>query len=179
MIIDTSKKIENEKVLLRPVAVNDVTAEYRDWLNDPEVNKYIEIRFTEHTIETTKDYVKHAISDPDTLFFAIIRKDSNKFIGTIKLGGIYWDHGFGNVSLMIGDKNSWGRGYATEAISLLSEYAFKHLKMHKLIAGAYEVNTGSFKAFLKVGYSEESRQKKQYLFNGEYIDCIVLTKFSA
>ncbi|MDP2669393.1 MAG: GNAT family N-acetyltransferase [bacterium] len=173
-----TKKISGEKIDLREVISADVTLEYCAWLNDQEVGKYMETRFTKHTIETTKDYVEKANLDPNTVFFAIVRKDINKFIGTIKLGDIYWDHGFGSVAIMIGDKDSWGKGFAAEAIRLFSDYALVNLKMHKLLAGTYEDNLGSIKAFKKAGFYEEFRQKRQYLSGGKYVDRIVLVKFN-
>ena len=49
----------------------------------------------------------------------------------------------------------WGKGYATEAIQLTSEYAFNYLKLLKLNAVCYESNVGSILAFLKASYTIE------------------------
>ena len=46
--------------------------------------------------------------------FAI--KTTDKHIGNIKLGPINWIHRYGDISLLIGDKDYWGKGIATEAI---------------------------------------------------------------
>ena len=56
---------------------------------------------------------------------------------------------------MIGDRFMWGKGYATEAIQLTSEYAFNYLKLLKLNAVCYESNVGSILAFLKASYTIE------------------------
>ncbi|MBI2023014.1 GNAT family N-acetyltransferase [Candidatus Giovannonibacteria bacterium] len=169
--------IKGEKIVLRSITPADVTEEYCSWLNDKEVGKYMETRFTEHTLESTKKYVKKVNADSNSVFLAIIRKDLNKFIGTIKLGDIYWDHGFGSIAIMIGDKGSWGKGFAAEAIHLFSDFSFKYFKIHKLLAGTYEDNIGSVKTFKKAGFNEEFRQKKQYLSDGKYVDRVVLVKF--
>ena len=116
--------------------------------------------------------------DPGEVFFAIVRKDLGKLIGTIKIGSISWEHGTGEIALMIGDKASWGKGFATEAIGLVSGYAFNDLGLRKLTAGIYEDNIGSIKAFLKAGFLEEFREKKQYLSEGKLTDRIVFTKFN-
>src|SRR3989344_7826007 len=136
--------IDGKRIFLRPVSLKDVTEEYCAWLNDEEVNRFLEVRFQNHTLETTGDYVKSAIEDDDTCFLAIVRKDTEKFIGTIKLGTIQRTHGYADMSIMIGDRSSWGKGFASEAIELFSDYAFKYLKIHKIMAGLYAENTGSY-----------------------------------
>lgn len=171
-------RITGKRIYLRPMAFEDVTSEYVSWLNDPEVTRFMEIRFETHTLETAKDYLVKADQNPNALFFAIVRANDNRFIGTIKLGDIYWQHGTGIIALMIGDKQCWGQGYGTETVELLTNYAFKELKMRKLVAGTYENNIGSIKTFLKVGYREEARQHRQYIFDGKYIDRVLLVKFS-
>lgn len=173
------KNIQGERIYLRLISEKDATAEYCNWLNDKEVGQYTEVRFERHNLKKLRQYIKDALNNRSTLFFAIVRKDQNKFIGTIKLGRIYWQHGFGTLALMIGDKESWGKGFATEAVNLLTDYAFQQLKLRKIIAGIYETNVASLKLFQKVGYLEEGRQEKQYLYNGEYIDCVQMVKFSS
>ena len=48
---------------------------------------------------------------------------------------------------MIGDKSSWGKGYASEVINVISRYAFRSLNVNKLTAGAISPNIGVIKAF--------------------------------
>ena len=169
-------KINGERIYLRPVKVADARMEYVRWLNDPEVNQFLEIRFVRHTLPALKKYIAKVLKNPDTIFLAIILKDGYKHIGNIKLGPIDKNHKLAEIGIMIGDKNSWGNGYATDAIKLLTDYAFNELKLHKIIAGAYENNIGSVKAFLKLGFCEEGRRKKHFLYNGKWIDDVLLAK---
>ena len=138
----------------------------------------MESRFTRYTLDILKIYIEKISKDPDTLFLAIIRKDTDKHIGNIKLGPVDWHHRVGDIGIMIGDKSSWGKGYAGEAISLLCDFAFNTLKLYKLEAGAYENNLGSIKAFLKVGFIEEGRQRKRFHYKNEYVDKVLLGKIN-
>jgi [ribosomal protein S5]-alanine N-acetyltransferase len=103
-------------------------------------------------------------------------KETQTHIGNIKIGSINWQHRYGDVGLLIGDKNSWGKGIAAEAISLVTQYAFEELNLHKLTAGMYEQNIGSYKAFIKAGYQEVGRFKQHYFSHGEYVDGIVVER---
>lgn len=171
-------RLEGVKIYLRPVKVSDATEEYVNWLNDPEVNQFLEIRFVQHGLEGLKDDIRKILADPKTIFLAIIQKDNNKHIGNIKLGPIDPQHKVGSIGIMIGDKSSWGKGFATEAVRLLTDYAFGMLTLHKVTAGAYENNLGSIKAFLKLGFFEEGRLKEHVLFDGDYIDKVLVAKLN-
>lgn len=171
-------QLEGAKLYLKPFTVGDVTEEYIGWLNDPEVNQFLESRFEHHTLESSRVYVEKISQNPANIFLAIMSKDTGRHIGNIKLGPIDSHHKVGSIGLMIGDKNSWGKGLATEAVKLLTDYAFDTLKLHKVTAGAYENNAGSIKIFLKLGFFEEGRRKKHMRFDYGYVDYVLLAKLN-
>ena len=170
----TNIKIEGNRIYLRESELSDVNQTYVNWLSDPEVNQYLEIRHKVQTMDSVHDYVKQKIVKKDELLFSICLNKNDIHIGNIKLGPINLIHKYAEISLFIGDKNEWGKGLATEAIYTLSNYAFDTLKLHKLTAGCYANNIGSVKAFKKAGFIEDGIWKNQYLCNGEYVDRICL-----
>ena len=169
--------LTGEKIILRPITVEDATEEYVGWLNDPEVNQFLESRFQTHTLETLRQYITDRNADPNTYFFAMVRKDNGKTIGSIKLGPVAINHERGEIGIMIGDKDSWGQGFASEAIKLISDFGFNSLNLHKIIAGVYAENTGSRKAFLKNGFTEEAIFKQHTRSGAGYMDEIRFAKF--
>jgi len=178
MRFNKTKKLKGEKIYLRAVYASDARPEYVRWLNDKEVNQFLESRFKRYSLGKLRQYILTASKDRDTLFLAIIRNEDNKHVGNIKLGPIDWNHKVGEIGIMIGDKASWGKGYATASINLLAAYAFEVLRLHKLTAGVYENNIGSYKAFKKCGFFEEGKLIKHYLYEGKYIDGIRLVKLA-
>ena len=166
--------IEGERIYLREVRPSDVNENYYRWMNDPDVTQYLESRFYPNSIEGLRDYVNRMLNDRDNVFLAIVLKDNDRHIGNIKLGPINWTHRFADVGLLIGEKDCWGQGCATEAIRLVTTYAFKVLNLHKLTAGCYEPNQGSLKAFLKAGYVQEGLRKAHFFCGGSYVDEILL-----
>lgn len=175
---DKGPVIRGERICLRPVTLKDAKPLYVKWLNDKEVNRFLETRHKRQTIGSVRSYIEEITNRKEILFMAICLKEGGRHIGNIKIGPINTFHRFSEIGIMIGDKSEWGRGYASEAISLISRYAFDSLKLHKLTTGCYESNTGSRKAFEKAGFKVEFLQRKQYLYNGEYVDRICLTLFS-
>ena len=166
--------LEGKRIRLREVCIEDVNEIYYRWLNDPEITRYLESRFYPNSIISLRNYVKNNSGNKDNLLLAIILKEENRHIGNIKLGPINWLHRFSDVGLLIGEKDCWGKGYATEAIKLISNHAFDHLNLHKLIAGSYDVNKGSIQAFKKAGFSIEGIRKRHYFCENRYIGHVML-----
>lgn len=169
--------IEGEHIFLREVRREDVNENYYKWMNDNEITRYTESRFYPYSMEQLQAFVTSLDGKRNDVFLAIIEKDSNRHVGNIKLGGIDWIHRQANIGVIIGEKSCWGKGYASEAIALLSKYAFKKLNLHKVWAGCYSNNLGSIKAFQKAGFIEEAVQRKHCFYEGEYIDVVLLGKF--
>ena len=163
-----------ECIYLREVRPSDVNENYYRWMNDPEVTQYLESRFAPNSMETLQEYVRNFMGNKDNIFLAIVLKENHKHLGNIKMGPIDWFHRLADIGVMLGEKDSWGKGYAAEAISLLSEHAFKNLNLHKLTAGCYKPNEGSLRAFEKAGFETEGVRKKHCFFNGKYVDAILL-----
>ncbi len=177
--MDTNQKpefISGDRLYLREVRISDVNEDYYRWMNDPGIVQYTESRFSPQSMEQIAVFVRDMSSTRDNVFLAIMERSSGKHIGNIKLGGINWKHRFGDIGLIIGDKDCWGKGYGTEAISLVADFAAKTLNLHKVWAGCYCINEGSIKAFQKAGFTREGISKQQYFFNGDYIDAVILGK---
>ncbi len=166
--------LDGGRIYLRGVRPSDVNEAYYRWMNDPEVTGYLESRFCPNSMEGLRDYVTSKLGDRDNIFLAIVVKEGDRHIGNIKLGPINWVHRFADIGLMIGEKDCWGKGYATEAIRLVVDYAFRELNLHKLTAGCYDLNEGSVKAFKKVGFEVEGVRKKYFYYRGSYVNGVLL-----
>jgi RimJ/RimL family protein N-acetyltransferase len=166
--------IEAERIYLRGVRLADVNDRYYQWMNDPDVTRYLETRFYPNSLESLRQYVSEKLGDRNSVFLAIVLKEDDRHIGNIKLGPIDWVHRVADIGLLIGEKACWGKGYATEAIDALCGYAFNVLNLHKVTAGAYDRNVGSVRAFLRTGFQEEGVRKAHYHLDGLYVNGILL-----
>lgn len=166
-------------IYLQTIQLDDVNNTYVDWLNDPQINQYLETRFEQQTLALVTTFVDSMIANKNEHLFTIRTTSNNKHIGNIKLGAINNTHSVGYVSLFIGDKNAWGKGFACQAIKLISEYGFDTLKLRKLSAGAYKPNIASTKAFLKAGYNYDGTLKNHYLLGDKPCDLVQVCLFSS
>lgn len=166
--------LEGDRIYLRRIRLDDVSKLYCSWMNDPEVNKYLESRFYRHSLKTLRNYVCDIRKDKNNAFFAIMLKNGNRHIGNIKLGPINIVHRFADIGIIIGEKDCWGKGYATDAIRLIVKYAFEKLNLHKVTAGCYVPNKGSLGAFKKAGFIQEGVRKNHCYCKGKFVDDILL-----
>jgi [ribosomal protein S5]-alanine N-acetyltransferase len=72
------------------------------------------------------------------------------------------------------DKKHNGKGYTTEAVKLIVDYAFSELKLHRIEAGAMTHNIGSIRVLEKSGFHKEGIAKKNVKINGKWEDHQVL-----
>ena len=81
---DLSPLLFGKEIFLRRLSPDDVTIDYVNWLNDPEVNQYLECRHNKHTLSSTKDYVSELSSeDSSQLLFGVFTSQGERHIGTI------------------------------------------------------------------------------------------------
>jgi [ribosomal protein S5]-alanine N-acetyltransferase len=63
----------------------------------------------------------------------------------------------------------WGKGYATEAVKLLTEYAF-NIGLIRVFAGVFAHNKASQRVLEKAGYTLEAILRSAIIKNGEVMD---------
>lgn len=163
--------IEGEKIYLKILEEENATNEYCAWLNDYEVNKYLETR--EATIADLKKYIKGKLESENCLFFGIFYKENNKHIGNLKLQlageGKTVDYG-----IIIGDKDYWGRGIGTEATRLVIDFSFNFLKADSIELSVLADNQAAIKVYEKAGFRIKERKIKAVNHGGKLFDDIVM-----
>ena len=166
--------LKGKRIYLRPMRTSDINQRYLSWLNDTEVTRYVDAGFFPVTKRDLYEYYRKIKSSKTDIMFAIVENKHRKHIGNIKLGGINWIHRFADLGIMIGDKESRGKGYGTEACRLVLEYAFKRLNLNKVFLGCHSNNTAALKAYKKAGFRVEGRLKKMLNVDGKYVDKILM-----
>lgn len=148
------------QVLLRVVTVEDCTPRYLGWLCDPQVNRFLETRWHEQSMDSIRQFVSGQLQRSDSWLFAIIDLSDDSHIGNIKVGPRDLNHNNAELSFFIGERNRWGKGLATDAIGVAVRFAFSIWGVHRLQAGVYSTNVGSMRALEKAGFRHEGRLRK-------------------
>jgi len=96
----------------------------------------------------------------------------NRHIGFTGLHAIDWRNRRANSGLVIGDKEAWGRGYATDAMRVRTKFAFETLNLHRVESEALADNEASQKALERVGYRREGVFRERFWSEGRWHDTI-------
>ena len=120
--------------------------------------------------EQLREFIKAEYQNKN-VFLGIVTKSDGKHIGNIRLHSINYMNRTGEIGVMIGDKNSRGKGFGAEALSIMANHAFSRLNMNKLSAGLITENIASQKFLEKVGFKLEGTLREHYFFDGKYYDC--------
>ena len=166
--------LDGANIRLRRLTVADVTDTYVRWMNDPDITRFLESRFHAQTPESIHAYVEALLASGKERLWAICLKDSNRHIGNIKLGAVDPNHKRADIGLLIGERDQWGKGYASEAIALVSRFAFEKLDLIRVWAGCYATNESSAKAFERCGFRREGLLRGDAISEGHPVDVIVL-----
>jgi len=160
-LIQPGEWLEGRRIRLRLVELSDCSERYLAWLEDPEVNRYLETRWTKQSIETIRAFVTSMLESPHSYLFAIVAKDTERHVGNVKLGPIDNYHLYADVSYFIGDRDAWGKGFATDSVVTATRFGFDRCKLHRVQAGFYETNVGSQRVLEKSGFKYEMKNEKK------------------
>lgn len=157
--------------LLTPDRVSD---DYVGWLNDLEVNRFLESRFAPQNRASVAAFVDRMLESDRDLLLGIMDLGLGRHVGNIKVGPIDRQHGLGEIGIMIGDRAAWGRGIGSAAIQRVVAIAGIELGLRRLTAGCYAANLGSSKAFEKAGFRIEAVRPGHFLLDGLPEDAVLL-----
>lgn len=157
--------LESERLIFSRLSRQHISADYVNWINDPEVNMYLETRGN-YTIDLLKSYIEEQYKN-EVYFWAIHLKNSNKHIGNIKIDPIDLEANSGEYGILMGDKSNWGKGYAKEASIRIIDYCFKELKLSKITLGVIEDNVNAAFLYKKMGFTIDQVKKDVGIYNSK------------
>ena len=160
------------RIYFRPLKPEDLKNGYLDWVNDPEMHQLLDSAKRPISEYNLKKYYQQIMESENDVMFAVIEKKTDKHIGNVKLGKIDWIHRHANYGRMIGDKRARGKGYGTEILQMLMEYAFNTLNLNRLYTPVLENNIASIKSNEKAGMVKEGVSKQARLIDGTYVDVV-------
>ena len=145
--------METDRLLLKPLNKSYLSQNYVDWMNDSEVNRYLESGGN-YNLNKLNEYLMEVERNPK-YFWAIILKEINKHIGNIKIDPIDPDEFFGEYGIMLGDRNEWGKGIAKEASEKVINFCFNTLNLKKISLGVKKNNFSAISLYKKLGFAIE------------------------
>ncbi len=165
--------LKGDKIILRAVEPSDATT-LMLWENDTDNWKVTdtEVPFSLQGIMQLIDQQQH-IRSTGQLRFMICELSSGNSVGAIDLYDADFRHGNASIGILIGDVSARKKGYAAQAIQLVSEYAEKILDLYTVQCSIQASNVESVQLFEKSGFTKVGVRKDWFRLNGKREDEII------
>jgi len=159
-----------DRLIIRDLVISDLENHHK-LLSDKNIMYYLQDILTKN-IEESKVNLNNTINDQNSkerkyYFFVIENKDTKEFIGeigyTIKNNTPYGK--LVDMGYFI-QKNHWNKGYTTEALKRVIEFAFEENNVYRIYTGCLKENIYSEKVMLKCGFIKEA-EFKEYVFHDD------------
>ena len=168
------ESLPGTKVVLRRHAPANIRA-FERWYADPEV-----VRLTRYQDgpmrpdEIERFFVARALGS-DSLAMAIHLAADDRLIGTCALSQLDSDNGSALFHITIGEKDTWGRGYGTEATRLMIDHAFGTLGLHRIALTVFSFNERAIRSYRSCGFVVEGRAREAIWREGRWWDEISMS----
>jgi RimJ/RimL family protein N-acetyltransferase len=173
--------LQGDGVTLHPVGEDDLEF-LRETVLDPNVRRTLGLRQPLTAKQEQEWYEEHASGDERVdLVICIPRdaapadvdpredEDTHVRAGSIGLGPVNDLDGKAEIGISVAEA-FWGNGYGTEAARLVTDYAFRDLRKHRVAARVFDGNVGSQRVWEKLGYEHEAVHREEQFFDGEHVD---------
>ncbi len=150
----------------------------RAWANDWEIAEFMD-RATPVSDAAHERWYEAIENRADCVYFAIEANDesaTSQHIGNVWLWDIDTRHRKAEVRIVIGARNLRSQGIGTDALDLVSRYAFRRLNLRRLYAFVLSSNTRAVKAFEKAGFQQEGLLRGDRWSGEQYVDVVSLAR---
>ena len=161
-----TKRIETDRLILRPFVQEDAQSMYRNWASDPAVTKFLSWP-TYKSVETAHEILAiwtRQYMDPTFYQWAIELKELGQPIGSISVVSHDDRVDMAEIGFCIG-KNWWGQGIMTEAMKVVMEYLFMEVGVQRIEAVHDPNNPASGAVQRKCGLKYEGTFRRRIRSN--------------
>lgn len=165
--------LKGQKTSIRPIEDDDIDVLYQ-WYNDQEVNLWSTGAWPLNTLQSKDQLaVRFLDGSPDTFRYAIL-DENDRPIGTVGFKEMNIPGRSATLFVVIGNKSYWGKGYGTDALITFSRFLFNQWNFHRISLDTWDGNIRAIKAYEKVGFKLEGRQREARFVSGNYHDAILM-----
>ena len=157
--------LQSERLYLAPIKEESLDKMYL-WKNDLFLLERLMAQPFFSAQETVKQWLQRNSTDPNQVFLGIYLKENDELIGVSRLMFIDWLHRTTEIGAYIGPEEHRGKGYGREMFTLIFNYAFEHLNLHKIIFRMLDSDNVYKKLYQDVGAEHAGVQRQKFWLNG-------------
>lgn len=163
--------LETDRLRLRPITLEDVPMVFDNWVQDPEVARYVTWE-VHRSQEVTEGYIGSLVaayaSQESSYDWGIEVKETGELIGSLSFVGVSDRDQVAELGYCLG-RNWWGQGYMTEAVAEILRFAFEEVGFNRVQAVFDQRNPASGRVMEKVGMIYEGTMREVRKVKGEFV----------
>jgi RimJ/RimL family protein N-acetyltransferase len=167
-------RLEGTLVVLRPHVPANLKA-FERWYSDADVARLTRYQDGPMRRDEIERFFAARVVGPDSLALAVHVKSTDRLIGTCAFSQLDGDNGSALYHITIGEKDTWGRGYGTEATRLMLGHAFRNLALHRVALSVFEFNQRAIRSYRRCGFQVEGRAREAIWREGRWWDEITMS----
>jgi ribosomal-protein-alanine N-acetyltransferase len=163
-------KLTSENIYFKALDTKDAEKIHK-YASDKDVKRFIGWRLM-LALEETREYIEEMLRRENVgthLYASVVLKETEEIIGTAMIFNFDKEANKAEIGYVF-DKDYWGKGYGSETVALMSNFAFETLKIHKFCANVVDTNFGSARVLEKNGFVLEGRFRDHYFIEEKYYD---------
>jgi len=165
--------LKSERLTLRAIDREDLPR-FINWVNDGEVTHHLRLLLPLNLEDETAWYERQR-QDESTLNLSIVISADETLIGSIGLMKIDQRNQQAELGIMLGDKSKWGQGYGPEAMTLLIDFAFGQLNLHRIYLQVDASHAKAIHSYRQCGFVEEGRLRDNVFHHGQFEDQLIMS----
>ena len=172
------ESIPGDRVVLRRHLPGNVSA-FQRWYSDPEVARLARYQDGPMRADEIDRFFQLRALGAESLTMAIHERATGRLIGSCAFSQVDGENGSAMYHITIGEKDTWGRGYGTEATQLMLDHAFGTLGLHRIALTVFEFNERAIRAYRRCGFIVEGRARESIWRDGRWWDELAMSVLSS
>ncbi len=166
--------IHGNKITLRPYRIEDAEIMFPSFA-DATLNRLTGTQQT-FTLEQVQRYIKNFETADDRVGFIIANPESPDLapLGEIVILDIDEVNRSAGLRIAMYDMGHVNKGYGTEALQLVLDYAFTTLKLHRVWLDVFDFNERAVHVYEKIGFKHEGVQRDTLFYDGEFHNSVLM-----
>ncbi len=166
--------LEGALVVLRRHVPANVTA-FQRWYSDAEVARLARYQDGPMRSDEIDRFFQLRALGAESLTMAIHERETGRLIGSCAFSQVDGENGSAMYHITIGEKDTWGHGYGTEATQLMLDHAFGTLRLHRIALSVFEFNERAIRAYRRCGFVVEGRARESVWRDGRWWDELAMS----
>ena len=164
--------LTGERLYLRALERADAQS-ILPWINDRRVISNLTI-FRPMNLAAEEAFIDAVNRSETDIVFGMCDRATDSLVGVAGLQRLDQKNRHAMFGIFIGDARNRGRGFGSEATSMVVNYAFDTLNLSRVWLHVFQNNKAGIRVYEKVGFKQEGLLREDDFRSGRYQNTVVM-----